>query len=178
MIDSTDPRYPIGQFELQPFSGVLKEKWMNDLKFLPTDVEMALLNLDEAQLDTPYREGGWTVCELVHHIADSHMNAYIRFKLAMTEDNPTISPYEENEWAKLDDVYAEPINVSATLLHALHRRWVAAIKNLDDETWQLKTVFHPGKRKQMTLWELLSLYSWHGRHHVAHINRLRERNGW
>ncbi len=173
-----DPRYPIGQFELLPFSTTLKEKWLNDLKFLPNDVEMAVLNLDEAQLDTPYRDGGWTVREVVHHIADSHINAYIRFKLAMTENNPTIAPYEEKDWAKLADVYAEPINVSATLLHALHRRWVAAIKNLDDETWETRTIYHPGRKKQMTLWELLGLYSWHGRHHVAHITTLRERNGW
>ena len=101
-----DPRYPIGQFEQPLFSLKQKEQWLADLKFLPNDVEMAVLNLDEAQLDTPYREGGWTVCQVVHHLADSHMHAYLRCKLAMTENNPTISPYEENAWASLDDVFA------------------------------------------------------------------------
>lgn len=173
-----DPRYPIGQFEQPLFSLKQKEQWLADLKFLPNDVEMAVLNLDEAQLDTPYREGGWTVRQVVHHLADSHMHAYLRCKLAMTENNPTISPYEENAWASLDDVFAEPINVSTTLLHALHRRWVAALKNYDDAKWEQQSVFHPGRGRKMTLWELLGLYTWHGRHHVAHINELRKLKGW
>src|SRR5947208_10749217 len=93
-----DPRYPIGKYSTQPFTEELKNEWLRDIKFLPNDLEMAIQNLDEAQLDTPYREGGWTVKQLIHHIADSHINAYIRFKLALTEDNPTIKPYEENDW--------------------------------------------------------------------------------
>ncbi|WP_207496691.1 YfiT family bacillithiol transferase [Aridibaculum aurantiacum] len=173
-----DPRYPIGEFQLQPFSHKLKEQYLTDLTFLPTDVEMAVLNLDEPQLDTPYREGGWTIRQLVHHIADSHMNAYIRFKLAMTEDNPTITPYQEKHWANLADVYDEPINMSITLLHALHRRLVTALRSIEDGDWESRSVFHPGHQRKLTLWELLGIYSWHSRHHVAHIKALREEKGW
>ena len=170
-------RYPTGKYQPQPFSEKQKEKWLNDLKFLPQELELAIQNLDEAQLQTPYREDGWTVQQLVHHIADSHINAYVRFKLGLTENNPPIKPYEEKEWAKLDDVNTVPINVSITLLHALHRRWVATIKNLSDEQWE-RTVFHPEQKKEMTLWYLLGMYAWHGKHHVKHITALRERNGW
>src|SRR5581483_1741341 len=118
-------RYPIGKYAPQPFSVEQKEKWLLDLKFLPNELEMAIENLDEAQLDTPYREEGWTVRQLVHHVADSHINAYVRFKLGLTENNPPIKPYEEKGWALLNDVKTVPINVSLTLLHALHQRWVA-----------------------------------------------------
>ena len=170
-------RYPTGKYQPQPFSEKQKEKWLNDLKFLPQELELAIQNLDEAQLQTPYREDGWTVQQLVHHVADSHINAYMRFKLGLTENNPPIKPYEEKEWAKLDDVNTVPINVSITLLHALHRRWVATIKNLSDEQWE-RTVFHPEQKKEMTLWYLLGMYAWHGKHHVKHITALRERNGW
>ena len=170
-------RYPTGKYQPQPFSEKQKEKWLNDLKFLPQELELAIQNLDEAQLQTPYREDGWTVQQLVHHVADSHINAYMRFKLGLTENNPPIKPYEEKEWAKLDDVNTVPINVSITLLHALHRRWVATIKNLSDEQWE-RTVFHPERKKEMTLWYLLGMYAWHGKHHVKHITALRERNGW
>ena len=172
-----DPRYPIGKYEPQPFSEEQKQKWLNDLKLHPEFLEHAILNLDAAQLDTPYREGGWTVKQLVHHVADSHMNAYIRFKLCLTEDNPPIKPYEEKLWAELDDVKNLPINISLTLLHALHARWYEALRNLPDEAWQ-RTVFHPLQNKNLTLWHFLGLYAWHGKHHVAHITSLRERNGW
>jgi hypothetical protein len=172
-----DIRYPTGKYEPQPFSEKQKEDWLTDLKFLPQELELAIQNLDESQLQTPYREGGWTVQQLVHHVADSHINAYVRFKLGLTENNPPIKPYEEKEWATLDDVNALPINVSTTLLHALHKRWVATIRNLSDEQWQ-RTVFHPEHKKEMTLWFLLGMYAWHGKHHVKHITALRERNGW
>src|SRR5450631_1903041 len=131
-----DLRYPIGHYEAQPFSEKQRQDWLNDIKFLPQTLENALLNLDEKQQLTPYREGGWTVKQLVHHIADSHMNAYIRFKLGLTENNPTIKPYEEKLWAEMDDVKHLPINISLTLLHALHARWHEAIKNLPDDAWQ------------------------------------------
>jgi hypothetical protein len=172
-----DHRYPIGTYVPQPFSHVQKEQWLLDLQFLPDELEMAVQNLDEAQLDTPYREGGWKVKQLVHHVADSHINAYTRFKLGLTENNPTIRPYEEKEWAKLADVELLPVNVSLTLLHALHLRWVMAIKNLTEEQWE-RTVFHPEQKKKLSLWELLGMYAWHGKHHVAHILALRERNNW
>ena len=172
-----DPRYPIGKYEPQSFSQEQKEKYLNDIKFLPQDAEQAILNLDAHQLQTPYRDGGWTLQQLVHHIADSHANAYIRFKLALTEDNPTIKPYLESEWAVLNDVENVPINVSLTLLHALHQRLHATLLNLTDEQWQ-RTLVHPEKGMQMTIWYLLGMYAWHGKHHVAHIKMLRENKGW
>lgn len=172
-----DLRYPIGKYETQPYSAERKKRWLSDLKFLPDDLERAVQNLDEHQLNTPYRDGGWTVKQVVHHVADSHMNALIRFKLGLTEGNPTIKPYDEAAWAKLDDVDAVPINVSLTILHGIHLRLVETIKNLTDEQWQ-RTLFHPEHQQQMTLWYLLGNYAWHGKHHVAHITSLRERNNW
>jgi uncharacterized damage-inducible protein DinB len=173
----SDPRYPIGKYEPQPFSVEQKNKWLNDIKFLPQDLEHAILNLDEHQLNTPYRDGGWTVKQLVHHVADSHMNAYTRFKLGLTEDTPTIKPYEEKKWAELADNELVPINVSITLLHALHQRWYAAIKDLTEEDFK-RNVIHPDNKREMSLWFLLGLYSWHGKHHTAHITTLRENNNW
>jgi uncharacterized damage-inducible protein DinB len=172
-----DPRFPIGKYEPQPYSEELKKKLLLDLQFLPEGIERAIQNLDEAQLNTPYRLDGWTVKQLVHHVADSHMNAYIRFKLGLTEDNPVIKPYEEKEWANLADNVLVPINVSITLLHALHIRWVATIKDLTDEQWN-RNVFHPASKREMTLWFLLGLYAWHSNHHIAHITALRENRNW
>ncbi|HEY8388828.1 MAG TPA: bacillithiol transferase BstA [Parasegetibacter sp.] len=170
-------RYPIGKYEPQPFSTEQKERWLKDLKLLPELLEYAIINLDEAHLDTPYREGGWTVKQVVHHVADSHMNAYIRFKLALTEDNPVIKPYDENRWAQLPDMAEVPVNISTTLIHALHTRWYATIKDLTDQEWQT-TIFHPDHKREMTLWFLLGMYAHHGKHHVAHITSLRDRMGW
>ncbi|MBN8718178.1 DinB superfamily protein [Hydrobacter penzbergensis] len=174
---SNDPRYPIGKYEPQAFSAAQKKAWLSDIQFLPEELEKAILNLDAKQLQTPYRDGGWTVQQLVHHVADSHLNAYTRFKLGLTETNPTIRPYEEKEWALLADVETIPVNVSITLLHALHRRWHAAVKDITDEQWQ-RTVVHPDHGRQMTLWFLLGMYAWHGKHHTAHITTLRENKGW
>jgi uncharacterized damage-inducible protein DinB len=170
--------YPIGQYQPQPFSIDQKVEWMADIKFLPLQLENAVLNLDESQLHIPYREGGWTVQQVVHHVADSHMNAYIRFKVGLTEDNPTIKPYNEKLWAEFSDVQKLPINISLTLLHALHLRWYETLKYVTDEQWNNRTVFHPEHKKTMRLWYLLGLYAWHGKHHVAHVNSLRERMGW
>jgi uncharacterized damage-inducible protein DinB len=172
-----DLRYPIGQYETKPYSNALREEWLADIKFLPQALEYAIRNLNEDQLQTPYREGGWTVHQVVHHVADSHINAYCRFKLGVTENNPTIRPYDENLWAGTADVANLPINISLTLLHALHSRWYELLKSLTQEDWQ-RTVFHPEHQKQFTLWELLGSYAWHGRHHTAHITALRERKGW
>lgn len=171
-----DLRYPIGKYEPQPFSQEQKEKWLLDIKFLPEELESSLLNLDAAQLETPYREEGWTVQQLVHHVADSHMNAYARFKLGLSEDNPTIKPYDEKAWAHFAD-NALPVNVSITLLHALHLRWYTALMQVADENWE-RTVVHPEHSRLMSLWLLLGLYAWHGKHHTAHITALRERNHW
>lgn len=172
-----DLRYPIGKYEPQPFSEKLKEQWLADIKFLPNAIEAAVHNLDEQQLQTAYREGGWTVHQLVHHVADSHINAYIRFKLGYTENNSTIKPYEEKDWAMLADVKNLPINISITLLYALHQRWHEFLQSFSDEDWQ-KTLFHPEYKKEFTLWHFLGMYAWHSRHHVAHITALRERKGW
>ena len=125
-----DIRFPIGKYLPQPFSSKQKEEWLLDIKFLPSEFELAVQNLDEHQLQTPYREDGWTVHQFVHHVADSHMNAYIRFKLGLTEENPTIKPYEQDDWVKLEDTKTLPMNVSLTLLHALHQRLFAMLKSL------------------------------------------------
>jgi hypothetical protein len=172
-----DLRYPIGKYQPQPYSDKQREDWLNDIKFLPQSLENAMLNLDEAQLLTPYREGGWSVKQVIHHVADSHINAYCRFKLGLTESKPTIRPYEEKEWAELGDVKELPPNVSITLLYALHTRWYTLLKSLTETEWN-REVVHPEHNKTMTLWYLLGMYAWHGKHHVAHITSLRERNAW
>jgi uncharacterized damage-inducible protein DinB len=173
-----DPRYPVGKYEAKPFSIDRKEEWIADIKFLPNLLEAALHNLDEAQLQTPYRDGGWTLHQVAHHVADSHMNAYIRFKLGMTEDNPTIKPYEEKAWADLEDVRQLPVNISITLLFALHERWTTFLRSIPDDAWESRSVVHPEYGQQMSLWYLLGMYAWHSRHHVAHITSLREKMGW
>lgn len=169
--------YPIGKYEAQPFSEKQLQQWLIDIQFLPQHLENAVLNLDEAQLDTPYRPEGWTVKQLIHHVADSHMNAYIRFKLGLTEENPTIKPYEEKLWAEMADTKNLPINVSLTLLHSLHARWLQVLKSIEGAQWE-RTVVHPEHGRQMTLWFLLGMYAWHSRHHTAHITALRERMKW
>lgn len=170
-------QYPIGKMEAVEFSTEAKNGFLNEIQFLPNVLEAAISNLDEAQLHTPYRDGGWTLHQLVHHIADSNLNAYIRFKLGLTEDNPPIKPFDEALWSELADVKTVPVNISITLLYALHRRWYEAIKNLAYEDWQ-KTVYHPVQKKEITLWTLLQLYTWHGKHHVAQINYLRDKMRW
>jgi hypothetical protein len=173
-----DLRYPIGKYNPQPFSDKQLQEWLTDIKNLPQHLENAVLNLDEAQLNEPYREGGWMVQQVVHHVADSHMNAYIRFKLGMTEDNPSIKPYDEVQWAVMNDSLELPINISLTLLHALHKRWHYYLTSIPSNDLQQRTVFHPEHKKEMTLWFLLGMYAWHSRHHVAHITSLRERMKW
>ena len=179
---NVDLRYPIGKAADQPFSKdgfskTLKEGYLLDIQQCPILLEQAITNLDEQQLNIPYRDGGWTVKQVVHHVADSHMNAYMRFKLALTEDNPTIKTYDEAAWAELSDTKNLPVNISLTLLHALHARWYELLKNLNEADWQ-KTVFHPEHQRKITLWELLKMYAWHSKHHVAHVTSLRKRKGW
>lgn len=172
-----DLRYPIGKYQVQPFSESQLKEWLIDIQFLPQHLENAILNLDEQQIDTPYRPDGWTVRQVVHHVADSHANAYIRFKLGLTETNPAIKPYDEVAWANMNDTAVVPLNISLTLLHALHTRWVEVLKAIKMDEWN-RTVFHPEHKKEMTLWFLLGMYAWHGRHHTAHVTSLRERMGW
>jgi uncharacterized damage-inducible protein DinB len=182
MSQDLDLRYPIGKAEQQPFTGeayseTVKQAYLSDIQQCPGLLENAVLNLDEHQLNMPYREGGWTVKQVVHHVADSHMNAYTRFKLALTENNPVIKPYDEAAWAELPDTQNLPVNISLTLLHALHLRWIEIMKSMSEADWQ-RTIFHPGQQKEIILWKLLATYSWHGKHHVAHITKLKERMGW
>lgn len=170
-------QYPIGQYEPQLFSEQQFAQWKTDIRFLPQHIENAVATLDEAQLHVPYRPDGWTIQQVVHHVADSHMNAYIRFKLALTEDSPIIKPYYEEKWALLSDTRQLPINISITLLHALHARWTSIIENIAADEWD-RSVVHPQYNKTMSLWYLLGLYAWHGRHHTAHIISLKERMNW
>jgi uncharacterized damage-inducible protein DinB len=172
-----DLRYPIGRYEPKPYSEHLKQEWLNDVKFLPQLLENAIVNLDEPEIQTPYRDGGWTVQQVVHHVADSHINAYCRFKLALTEEKPAIRPYDEKSWAQLNDVQNVPINISITLLYALHTRWYSLISDLTLQDYE-RIVYHPEADKTMTLWYLLGNYAWHGKHHTAHITELRARKGW
>ncbi len=171
-------KFPIGKYESQPFSIEQKIEWMTDIKFLPLLLENALLDLTDEQLQTPYRDGSWTVHQLVHHIADSHINAYVRFKLALTEDIPVIKPYEEKSWAEMNDVKKLPIDFSLTILHALHARWYETLKAVDDADWVQRAVYHPEHQITMNLWFLLGMYAWHGKHHTAHITQLRKKMNW
>jgi DinB superfamily len=169
--------FPIGKYIEQPFSEIQLKEWLLDIEVLPKALEYAITNLDAAQLEVPYRPDGWNSRQVVHHVADSHMNAFIRFKLGLTEDNPTIKPYDQDAWVLLSDVENIPINVSLTLLHAVHARMHEVLKNIKGDEWN-RTVVHPEHGRQMTLWYLLGSYAWHGKHHTAHINKLREREGW
>ena len=183
MSKEADLRYPIGKVDDQQistkggFDPSIKTALLQEIQICPTLLENAVLNLDEHAMNTAYRPGGWTVKQVVHHVADSHMNAYVRFKLALTEDNPTIKPYDEGSWAELPDTKNLPVNVSLTLLHALHLRWVELMKNMSDSDWQ-RTVHHPEHKRDISLWTMLGTYAWHGKHHVAHITALRTRMGW
>lgn len=172
-----DLSYPIGKFIEQPFSQQQLKEWLLDIEVLPKALEYAITNLDAAQLEVPYRPGGWNSREVVHHVADSHINAFMRFKLALTEDNPSIKPYNQQAFTELSDVKNIPINVSLTLLYALHARMLEVLKNIKEDQWN-RTVVHPEYGKQMSVWYLLGQYAWHGKHHTAHINKLRERKGW
>jgi len=170
-------QYPIGKVQFVEYSEKEKEARLADILFLPKMLEYAVLNLNEAQLQTPYREGGWTVNQLVHHVADSHMNAFIRCKLALTEENPTIKPYDQDAWVSREDVSQVPLNISITLLHALHHRWYELLKSLTEQEWK-RTVYHPEQQREISIWNILLIYAWHGKHHAAHVTNLREEKGW
>jgi hypothetical protein len=173
----SDPRYPIGKFHFDgPSTEEQKRKSIDEIAHAPANLRAAVKGLSDAQLDTPYRPEGWTVRQVVHHVPDSHLNAYIRTKLALTEDDPTIKPYFEDRWAQLADTQLTPVEVSLALLDSLHDRWVRLLRSLQPQDWQ-RTFRHP-ELGPMTLEKNLALYAWHGRHHVAHITSLRERSGW
>jgi uncharacterized damage-inducible protein DinB len=173
-----DLRYPIGEFDRSkgPNTGEERKLLIEAIADVPERLRQALTGLNGKQLDTPYREGGWNVRQVAHHLADSHMNAYVRYKLALTEDNPTIKPYNEAAWAELADSRVTPIDVSLALVDSLHARWVVLLRSLKPEDWT-KTLRHP-ESGVMSLDTMLSMYAWHGKHHVAHITDLRARNQW
>jgi uncharacterized damage-inducible protein DinB len=173
---STDPRYPIGRFRRAETNTTDHASAIAAIAALPANLSDAVAGLSAAQLDTPYREGGWTVRQLVHHVADSHMNSYVRIRLALTEDWPTIKPYDEKLWAVLPDARTAPVDTSLHLIDGLHARWVALLRTLTEDQWQCGYV-HPENGRQ-TLAEAAALYAWHGRHHTAHIAELRKRNSW
>ena len=171
-------QYPVGRYaRADQMTDALKAEWMTNLAELPGKLADAVNGLDAEQLATPYRPGGWTVQQVVHHVADSHANAYIRIKQALTEDNPHIKTYDEKAWAMLPDSSNVPVEVSIAILTGLHIRLNALLQGLDDAQWQ-RTYFHPALGREFALWEAVALYSWHSRHHVAHITSLRARNGW
>ena len=173
----TDLRYPIGKFTYDgPLTDAQKEEALDNIAQTPEKLRAAVKGLSDKQLDTPYRPEGWTVRQVVHHVPDSHLNSYVRFKLALTENEPTIKPYAEDRWAELADSKATPIEVSLTMLDSLHDRWVRLLRSLTGEEWK-RTFRHP-ELGTATLEKTLALYAWHGRHHVAHITALRDRNGW
>jgi len=178
MNEQEDLRFPIGKFTaVEQVDDEQREHWVQAIKQLPEELSAAVAGLSDEQLDTSYRDGGWTVRQVVHHLADSHMNSYIRFKLALTEELPTIKPYYEDRWAELSDGASAPIELSLTLLRALHERWVYCLKSLRAEQFE-RAFVHPEHGRAMTLNDALGMYAWHGKHHVAHITRLRDRNGW
>ena len=166
-------RYPIGRPQLPqaPLSSAERAALIQQIADLPAQLTAAAKAVGGVGLEQPYRPGGWNGRQVIHHMADSHMNAYVRFRLALTEENPTIKPYEESAWTELPDVAASPITVSLTLLEALHARLVTLMHHLTDAQWQ-RTFYHPGNDRTSTLEQTLALYAWHGQHHLGHLNLL------
>lgn len=172
-----DPRYPVGKFAVDPDVTTEKRRaWVTQLDALPRDLEQALAALPPSGLDRPYREGGWTVRQVVHHLADSHMNGFIRMKLALTEEMPTIKPYDEKSWAALPDSRL-PIGLSLDIVEGLHIRWTALFPSLTEQHYA-RSFFHPERGHALTIDTHLQMYAWHSKHHVAHITSLRHREGW
>ena len=174
MKTSDDLRYPVGQFVED--AGASRQGLIDEIAAAPRRLREAVAGLTPEQLDTPYRPGGWTVRQVVHHVPDSHLNSYVRFKLALTEDEPAIRTYHEELWAELPDSRATPIEVSLALLDSLHERWVILLRSLEEAGFK-RTFSHP-EWGVVTLDKAIGLYAWHGRHHVAHVTSLRERMGW
>ena len=177
MISKMDLSYPIGKFECRAsVDAAVRSEYLRQIASAPGRFREAVQEMDDAQLDTPYRPGGWTVRQVVHHVADSHMNAYVRFRLALTEDDPLIKPYDQAAWAELADARTGPVETSLSLIDSLHARWVALAGSLPDAAFS-RAFLHP-ERGRVPLDANLAMYAWHGRHHAAHITGLRERMGW
>lgn len=172
-----DLRYPIGKFSAQEsHSSEELKSFIQRIETLPVKLEAAIEGLSEQQLNTPYRDGGWTVRQVVHHVADSHMNAYIRVKWMLTEETPVIKAYDEKQWAETSETQSEPA-LSIALLKALHAKWVILLKSLSSVQLQ-KQFIHPDTKKNVALHNLMGMYAWHGDHHLAHITELKKRQGW
>jgi len=173
-----DLRYPVGPFEAPTgsLSEAQRTALIAEVKAAPLALRAALGGLTPPQVDTPYRPGGWTLRQVAHHVPDSHMNAYVRFRLALTEDKPTIKPYAEDRWAELPDAKTAPVELSLDLLEALHRRFVLLLENMSAPEWS-RQLTHPEHGLVGLEW-MLTMYAWHGRHHTAHITSLRRRQGW
>ena len=172
-----DTRYPIGRFEMPTtITPTVRQAAIEKIAQTPAKFRAAVRGLSEAQLDTPYRDGGWTVRQVVHHVPDSHLNAYVRLKLALTESTPLIRPYAEDKWAQLADSRSTPIEISLALLDSLHTRWVLLLRSLAPEDFSRKLV-HPEHGERNIDW-LVLVYAWHGPHHTAHITELRKARGW
>ncbi len=170
-------KFPIGEFSpLENYTMEQIDSYIKDIEALPLRLRKEVENLSDDRLDTPYRPDGWTIRQVVHHIPDSHMNAFIRFKLTLTEDNPVIRPYYEDRWANLSDAKM-PAEVSLNLTEAVHKRWVNILENMSLEDFE-KKYMHPEYKKTFSLNEALHLYSWHCKHHLAHITELKKRMGW
>jgi uncharacterized damage-inducible protein DinB len=175
--DMTDLRYPTGKFEWKGSNSPGERKqFIEAIAETPARLRAATIGLSEQQLDTPYREGGWAVRQVVHHVPESHMNAFIRCKWTLTEDNPLIKAYDQDSWAKLPEVRSTPVEASLRLLESLHARWVPLLHSLSEQDWK-RTFRHPESGEQ-PLDRLLAMYAWHGPHHVAQITSLRERMAW
>lgn len=173
MPDLDSLRYPIGRFSYEKaYSSEQRLDLLADLEAYPGQLRRAVTPLSEEQLDQPYRPHGWTLRQVIHHVADSHLNGYLRTKLALTEENPTIKPYEEALWADLRDTAAVPVLTSLHLLDALHARWVAVFRSLTDADFLEKTYYHPANQDTVPLDRQLGEYVWHGRHHLAHVTGL------
>lgn len=177
MLNIVELQYPIGQEEDKPITEENIKEWIKNLEELPQKLKEAVADLSDEQLDTSYRPDGWSIRQVVHHVADSHMNSFIRFKLALTENNPTITPYEETLWAELPDASLMPVTPSLHIIEGLHARWTALLHSLSLEDYQ-RTFYHPGSQKTLTLGECARHYSWHSLHHTAHITSLRGRMNW
>lgn len=172
-----DLRYPIGKFQFSEGpTEAQRQQWVAEIEETPAKLTESVGGLAQAQLDTSYRPGGWTVRQVVHHLADSHLNSYVRFRLALTEDDPTVKPYREDLWAELYDARTADIAVSLGLLDALHRRWTMLLHSLDASDWRRR--FRHPELGSTTIERNVALYAWHGRHHVAQIASLRTRSGW
>ena len=172
-----DLRYPIGKFALDgEITSDRRQEWIARIEAAPGLLRAAFHGLSDAQMDTPYRPNGWTLRQVAHHVPESHMHSYIRFKLALTEETPTIKPYFEDRWAELSDAKTAPVELSLALLDALHARWVLLLRALGDADW--KRAFRHPEMGMLTLERTLAIYAWHGRHHTAQVTGLRARMGW